>query len=109
MCNEQKKPHKHAELIKAWADGAEIQYEKGKGTWIDMDYHSLAWHPECKYRIKPKEPVVRYARLNKSQESTSHLGKFTYVHLHECLVEDWDNVKATFDPDTGKLISVEKI
>ena len=21
-----KKPHKHAELIKAWADGAEIQY-----------------------------------------------------------------------------------
>lgn len=107
MCNEQKKPHKHAELIKAWADGAEIQYQDYRGCWRDTDDPN--WNKEIQYRIKPKEPVVRYARLNKSQESTSHLGKFTYVHLHEDLVEDEDNIKVTFNPDTGELLSVEKI
>lgn len=27
-------PHKHAALIKAWADGALIQYKDGYGTWV---------------------------------------------------------------------------
>jgi hypothetical protein len=53
------KPHRHAELIKAWADGIEIEeryatdYDNTKwghwkdfdGTWMDGD--------EWQYRIKP--------------------------------------------------------
>ena len=32
------KPHKHAELIKAWADGAEIEYKsKVDGVWCSRD------------------------------------------------------------------------
>ena len=47
------KPHKHADLIKAWADGAEIQYHYGDYGWIDTSYPQ--WWEFNNYRIKPKE------------------------------------------------------
>ncbi len=46
------KPHKHAELIKAWADGAEIEYyEDFYGSWKPAC--SPAWIEDIEYRIKP--------------------------------------------------------
>ena len=50
--------HKHAELIKAWADGAEIQVY----TDVWRDYLSPLWKLNLDYRIKPEEkkPVVRW-------------------------------------------------
>jgi hypothetical protein len=46
------KPHKHAELIKAWADGAEIEYyEDFYDSWRPVS--SPAWIEDIKYRIKP--------------------------------------------------------
>lgn len=45
------KPHKHAELIKAWADGAEIERYYVM-HWAPVDYPS--WHPETEFRIKPE-------------------------------------------------------
>jgi hypothetical protein len=53
------KPHKHAELIKQWADGAEIEC-KINGYW----WHAKppSWDLDYEYRIKPeeKQPVVRW-------------------------------------------------
>jgi hypothetical protein len=51
---------KHAELIKAWADGAQIQFLNCPDEWFDVD--NPQWHKEGKYRIKPeeKQPVVRW-------------------------------------------------
>ena len=53
------KPNKHAELIKAWADGAEIEVKKPDGWEIRF---SPKWHPDNEYRIKPepKPDVVKY-------------------------------------------------
>ena len=54
--------HKHADLIHAWADGAEIQYNIGKG-WKDFSiYEQPSWEHDTEYRIKPEEkkPVVRW-------------------------------------------------
>ena len=49
------KPHKHAELIKAWADGAEIQYKDELGEWETWDgYNAPPWYPDEEYRIKPE-------------------------------------------------------
>lgn len=45
------KPHKHSELIKAWADGAQIQV-KYLG-WADVDEPN--WGVNKEYRIKPKQ------------------------------------------------------
>ena len=47
------KPHKHADLIKAWADGAEIQCHHEDYGWIDTSYPE--WWEFNNYRIKPKE------------------------------------------------------
>lgn len=43
--------HKHCEVIKAWAEGAEIQ-SKDNDRW--MDTISPTWHPNNEYRIKPR-------------------------------------------------------
>lgn len=53
-----KQPHKHAELIKAWADGAEIE------VWMEYD---KVWQTVCdplwaehrSYRIKPQPVIVK--------------------------------------------------
>ena len=48
------KPHKHAELIKAWANGAEIQYKTDDDPgWYSINDESPAWVEYVKYRIKP--------------------------------------------------------
>jgi hypothetical protein len=52
--------HKHAELIHAWADGAQIQYNHWGSAWKDST--SPTWDKNFQYRIKPeeKQPVVRW-------------------------------------------------
>ena len=49
---EEMKPHKHAALIHAWADGAEIQKFCGDGWYDDSD--TPEWYEDVKYRIKPR-------------------------------------------------------
>ena len=59
------KPHKHAELIKAWADGAEIQYRyQNFSDWYDVENPN--WDVSKEYRIKPADPVVRWLWVYKS-------------------------------------------
>jgi hypothetical protein len=54
-------PHKHEELIIAWARGAEIQYEDcEEGTWEDV--RKPGWFLKENYRIKPVD--TRKDKLN---------------------------------------------
>lgn len=54
----QKKPHVHAELIKAWADGNEVQYFSGlEHIWVDTD--TPRWTSSAEYRIKPSEKRLK--------------------------------------------------
>ena len=62
--------HKHADLIKAWADGAQIEVKHpSNGSWWDAN--PPCWDTNYKYRIKP-EPVA----LNKNMT----LGCPAYLH-----------------------------
>lgn len=48
-------PHKHAELIKAWADGAEIEFfYRVDKKWRSVD--EPFWECDVEYRIKPSNP-----------------------------------------------------
>ncbi len=50
------KPHKHAEVIKAWADGAEIEVRYDSGSkWATCN--PPYWYVDEEYRIKP-QPVI---------------------------------------------------
>ncbi len=63
-------PHKHAEVIKAWADGAAVQILTAGSAagWVDLPVaseakHAPQWNPEYEYRIKPEEPEKPQAPL----------------------------------------------
>ena len=84
------KPHKHSELIKAWADGAEIQI-KYKDYWENCPIPQ--WFLDAEYRIKPqpKPDVVQF-----------------WCASCEPMKRPLDNnLKLTFDGETGKLKSAE--
>jgi len=89
------RPHIHAEMIKAWADGAQIECQSADGRWVTLP--TLAWDALSKYRIKPDPDVVLY---------------YCEPHLrnsgHESKYDD-DNLKVTFDGMTGKIKSAEVI
>lgn len=114
-CSEYKPvPHKHAEVIKAWANGALIQGRYShwtKDKWVDLVRPN--WHDHCEYRIKPKPDVIRYARASADDVEPIPVPK----QWSDAKSSTWwsvrksgsDNVKAIFDGETGVLKSVEKI
>ena len=98
------KPHKHAELIKAWADGAEIQ-QRHLINNIPTNWYEFAddWNCEIsEFRIKP-EPKTdidvkeHIALLYLENEKATIVGHALRK----------PNVKLTFDGETGELKSAE--
>lgn len=62
-----KTPHKHAEVIKAWADGALIQYRSEcKKAWRDATETPPMWYSDWEYRVKPepREDVEMTRRIS---------------------------------------------
>jgi hypothetical protein len=55
-----KQPHKHAELIKRWADDPSLIVEyKYEDKWLIEP--SISWNENLEYRIKPE--VIRYRNV----------------------------------------------
>ena len=54
--------HKHCDLIKAWADGAEVQQRHpfDPTIWEDIEKFP-SWSDNMEYRIKPKTIKYRVA------------------------------------------------
>ena len=54
--------HKWAKEIKAWADGAEIEYKLPTGTWkpCDATEEPPQWLENVCYRIKPQPKEQQY-------------------------------------------------
>ena len=97
-----KTPHKHADIIKAWADGAEVQCKNNcDPTWKDMGPHPC-WFDGIQYRIKPepKPDVVYYGVFS---ECGGNILDACFTKIND----DGDHIKLTFDGETGKLKSAE--
>lgn len=97
-----KTPHKHADLIKAWADGAEIVIRwHADEPWQNCT--APRWDQDCEYRIKPepKPDAIDYVFVGAHHRiSVSQL---------EWARETNSNLKLTFDGETGKLKAAEVI
>ena len=94
------KPHKHAELIKAWADGAEIEVLCGKDYW-EVRQHP-AWNQKVQYRIKPEpKPDFYKSYLVFSTRIYSEGERFPVGGMMKA------NLQLTFDGETGELKSAE--
>jgi hypothetical protein len=105
------KPHKHAELIKAWADGATIE-AKALGQWMELE-RNFVWHEDLEYRIKPepKPDVVLYSIVHRVSYG---LPCSPYASMSSAYAQPPDpqtpaNLKLTFDGETGELKSAEVV
>jgi hypothetical protein len=91
-----KTPHKHADIIKAWADGAEIEFRWDvRHDW--RGFTAPSWGQTGDYRIKPepKPDTVKAVRVA------------LFTHMEEPIYHKPANLKLTFDGETGKLKSAE--
>lgn len=83
-------PHKHAELIKAWADGAEIECRSvSVNKWVTLDGPGgdtqPAWLDGCEYRIKPQPPkkVEMWQWVYKDRDSVIYMSSGFYKNEAE--------------------------
>lgn len=100
------KQHKHADLIKQWADGEQIQYFCNF-KWQDIENPS--WHSTTQYRVKPKDRVLYAGVANLySTRSLSELIGGTSDDPVVIYNQHWNNeIKLTYDAVSGKLKGVE--
>lgn len=94
------KPHKHKDLIIAWANGATVQtWVDHAGKWVD-NFHPY-WIESDEYRIKPepKQDVVQFWDMRKDGYST-YLGEPPKHYVPY-------NLRLIFDGETGKLKHAE--
>lgn len=87
--------HKHADLIHAWAEGAEIQIKCTK-EWINAN---PTWHPNEEYRIKPRTvKKVGWVAMYTQADG------FSYIQRNICDSED--DVKQIC-PNAKAIIKIE--
>ena len=109
------KPHKHAELIKAWADGqveVEYRYLKDDGSlslWKDLT--QCVFHEWYEYRIKPepKPDVVRYLLSCEKLSFYYQWSEFTSEQLDASGNSIRPQIKIIWNGETGELKSAEVI
>lgn len=91
--------HKHAELIKAWAEGAEIEVRGEVGEpWMLAPFP--AWIEDFEYRIKPT------AKPDRVYIQRHYYDEDTVWHIDGGISGD-QLVQWTIDGETGRIKSVE--
>ena len=102
------KPHKHADLIKAWADGAQIECKNSQteNEWLRVINPN--WDERYEYRVWQKNmeiaDVIEYFRAIR-QKTT---GAISFGCTSEG-VGNHTNLKIVFDGETGQPKSVELV
>lgn len=92
--------HKHADVIHAWAEGAEIQSRHGpEYFWSDISlkFPCTFFNEDLEYRVKPK--ILRTKRYLYSNPESPQVGICREGYLPVCSVirwidEDWVEIEA---------------
>ena len=93
--------HKHAELIKAWADGAKIERKMSDTQWVHCNLP--VWYPHEQYRITPKPDVVDGIYIGVNFKDSIEVPKINWATQGNA------NLKLIWDGETGELKSAEVI
>ena len=103
------KPHKHSELIKAWADGEEIEfYDMVCHAWLPTPKNP-AWDVGTEYRIKPKPDFNQTMDVYMNKMYAHYPNDFIKKRL---MIDNFallGTMNLTFDGTTGELKSAEVI
>ena len=83
------KPHKHAALIKAWADGATIQFRRTDSKWRNCVKNIPAWDkaPDAEYRVKPETLKYRVALFKEA------IGYWSDTTAYEETATEWEGLR----------------
>ena len=94
-----REPRVHAEVIKAWADGAEIEFFDGD-SWQDV-VNGPSWSSHTRYRIKPepKPDIVLESHVYIISERISS----RHDHISMNPFRGTPNVRLIFCGDTKQL------
>lgn len=104
--------HKHAEVLRAIADGKVVQWKSSAGQWIEgsLSLNPLA-HPMFEWRVKPepKPDVVRFVNVYVDGLLPLSLGEMRHS-VEECNKVNFSSASAvakfTVNGETRK-VSVE--
>lgn len=95
-----KKPHVHAEVIKAWADGATVEFNNGcPDEWREVINGTPAWNPHVQYRVK-SEPVVKYHGILQG------VNGYEDMNTNTCYHTDPSHVQSVYDQ--WKVVAIVK-
>ena len=91
------KPHIYAELIKAWADGAEIEL-KHNGKWIDAG-QQITWYECNEYRLKPQPKPDNVVEKYICYDS--------FKNNYYAIFDNKPNIRIIFHGETGNIKKIE--
>lgn len=97
-----KVPHKHSEVIKAWADGAKIEYRLDSGEVWQVSTNPL-WVPRFEYRIKPEPKPDRSFVILMTLDTYENSPRYICANETDSNKGLVRNLKLTFDGETCKL------
>lgn len=106
---------KHCEMIKAWAEGATIQYSANNGnSWTTCTGRVPAWEDSFQYRVKPIEypkstlnyvdlcAIVSQAATESSNEGVStRIARAAANEAVQHFITSGEMVKFFTNPDNG--------
>ena len=94
------KPHKHAAVIKAWADGEVVEFKsKYNEEWAVIPHPTWVSNYEYRIRTEPKPDIVKRVCLELVE------GSVNLMHPSDVPI----NLILSFDGETEKLKSAEVI
>lgn len=115
-------PHPYQALIKAWADGAIIQFWDGApyNVWRDVKHNQPTWQPDVKYRVKPTTRTQYLSMVSAKTDDTPTVytvrDKYSEAVQDQFLKDDgagvWNPagvIMFTSDPKTGKVLTAEVV
>lgn len=103
--SEQRRAHVHAAVIKAWADGAQIQlWINSTQEWKDVGVggYPVIFSAMEKFRVKPepKPDIIKYYMASCVIDTEK-------VYVAPMFYAKHANIKVVFDGETRELKSVE--
>jgi hypothetical protein len=101
-----KKPHKHAELIKAWADGAEVEWRIKGIDWMPCP-KNFPWAENYEYRIKPEPKPDVVEELTLYRNLAVPFGTVEMQWANPKHYYPIGNFRLIRDGETGELKSAE--
>lgn len=102
-------PHKHAAVIKAWADGADIEFRNPccsgevNNGWIPLSSGVICanWYNEYEYRVKPmphkwQKEIDAFNRGEEVQWQYNYSPNPLRPCWQRCVDPDWNHSKVTY-------------